>query len=246
MYAYLQVGEDGKAKVVIDKLGSMHVGGDNSPMAREMNYYYNYAHAHFPAMYALETRQWKDAVALQPMSESAPYFRAITYWAQAIGAGHLRDAAAAKKAVEQYDAMIEETRKSNQSYIVNSLKTSGDEARAWLAFAQGKNEDALNLLRPVADKQDQLGKAEVAIPAREMLADMLLEMNRPDQALVEYEKALKTDPNRFNGLYGAAQAAEIAKQPEKARTYYSQLIKNCGSSTERPELSHARTELAEK
>jgi tetratricopeptide (TPR) repeat protein len=246
MYAYLQVGEDAKAKAVIDKLGTMHAAGDHSPMAREMNSYYHYARAHFPAMYALETRQWKDAVALQPMPEGAPHLRAITYWAQAVGAGHLRDVSVAKKAVEQFDAMVEETRKSDEAYIVNSMKNSGDEARAWLAFAEGKNEDALNLLRPVADKQDQLGKGEVAIPAREMLADMLFEMNRPERALVEYEKALKTDPNRFNGLYGAAQAAELAKQPDKARTYYSQLIKNCGSSTERPELSHARTELAEK
>ena len=126
------------------------------------------------------------------------------------------------------------------------MKTSGDEAHAWLSFAEGKNEDALNLMRTVADKQDQLGKAEVAIPAREMLADMLLEMNRPEQALAEYEQALKTDPNRFNGLYGAARAAEMAKQSEKARTYYAQLLKNCGTSSERPELSHARTEIAEK
>ena len=246
LYAYLQVGENSKAKAIVDKLATLHSAGADDPMAREMNFYFKYANAHFPALYDLETRQWKDAMALQPAADVEPQFRAITYWAQAVGAGHLRDAATARKAVEQYDAMVEAQRKGNQPYIANYMKTSGDEARAWLAFAEGKNDEALNLLRPVADKQDQLGKGEVALPAREMLADMLLEMNRPEQALVEYEKALKTDPNRFNGLYGAAQAAEMAKQTDKARTYYSQLIKNCGSSAERQELSHARTEIAEK
>jgi tetratricopeptide (TPR) repeat protein len=247
LYAYLQIGEDSKAKAIIDKLDTMHAAANDDPMAREMNFYFGYAHAHFPALYDLETRQWKDAMALRPMPHAEPRFNAITYWAQAVGAGHLRDAVAARKAADQYDATVEAEHKmdSRRAGSWNS-KTSADEARAWLAFAQGKNDEALNLLRPLADKEDQLGKGEVALPAREMLADMLLEMNRPQEALVEFEKALKTDPNRFNGLYGAAQAAEMAKQPEKARTYYSQLIKNCGPSAERPELSHARTEVAEK
>jgi len=243
-YAYLQIGENGKAKAIVDKMETMHGMNDDSPMGREMNFYLNYAHGHFPVLYALETRQWKDAEALQPMPDASPDFRAITYWAQAVGAGHLRDATAARKAVEQHDAMVKAEEKN--AYIANGMKTSDDEAHAWLAFAEGKNEDALKVIRQVAEKQDQLGKGEVAIPAREMLADMLLEMNRPEEALAEYETALKTDPNRFNGLYGAARAAEMAKQTDKARTYYAQLLQNCGSSTERPELSHARTEVAEK
>jgi len=246
MYAYLQVGENGKAKAIVDKMEAMHLPADDSPMGREMSFYFNYAHADFPALYALESRQWKDAMALQPMPDTLPTMQGIAYWAQAMGAGHLHDAAVASRAVTQYDALVEEVRKANQPYILNFMKTPADEAHAWLAFAEGKNEDALKLMREVADKQDQLGKSEVAIPAREMLADMLLDLNRPEEALAEYEKALKTDPNRFNGLYGAARAAEMAKQTDKARTYYGQLLQNCGSSTERPELSHARTEMAEK
>jgi tetratricopeptide (TPR) repeat protein len=245
-YAYLQIGESGKAKAIVDKVAAMRVTPDDSPMGREMGFYYKYATAHFPAMYALETRQWKDAATLQPHDDFEPMFRATVYWAQAVGAGHLHDVAAARKAVENYDAMLDATRKGDSSYMATYMKGPADEARAWLAFAEGKNDEALNLIRAVADKQDKLGKGEVSLPAREMLADMLLEMNRPEQALAEYETALKTDPNRFNGLYGAARAAESAKQPEKARTFYAQLLKNCGSSTERPELSKARTELAAK
>jgi len=102
-------------------------------------------------------------------------------------------------------------------------------------------------MRQVADKQDQVGKGEVAIPAREMLADMLLALNQPEPALAEYEKSMKIDPNRFNGLAGAAHAAELAKQPAKATAYYAQLLKNCPDPTHsgRPELHSAQQTVAQ-
>jgi tetratricopeptide (TPR) repeat protein len=120
------------------------------------------------------------------------------------------------------------------------------EVDAWLAFAEKRNDEAIRLMRQVADNQDKLGKAEVDIPAREMLADMLLEVHQSENALVEYEKSMKIDPNRFNGLAGAARAAEEAHQPAKASTYYGQLLKNCddGKLSDRPELRSAKTELA--
>src|SRR5437868_14373060 len=107
--------------------------------------------------------------------------------------------------------------------LFKGMETDRDEARAWLAFAEGKNDEALGLLRPIAERQDQVGKGEVELPAREMLADMLLEMNSSEDALAEYEKSLKSDPNRFNGLYGAARAAEFAHYPDKAAAYSVQL-----------------------
>jgi tetratricopeptide (TPR) repeat protein len=103
----------------------------------------------------------------------------------------------------------------------------------------------LSLLRSVADDQDKIGKGETGLPAREMLADMLLDLHRPQDALAEYEVSLHTDPNRFNGLYGAAQAAAQVQQREKASTYYRQLLKNCdGVNSDRAELTEARTLLA--
>ena len=89
-----------------------------------------------------------------------------------------------------------------------------------------------------------LGKAETELPAREMLADMLLDLRRPQEALTEYEMSLRTDLNRFNGLYSAAQAATQVQQKEKAGTYYTQLLKNCeGIRSDRPELAQAKTLL---
>ncbi len=229
------------------EVSRQHLKGvaDVQDMEKSFSGYLNYARAHFPAMYALETHDWKNAEALAPPAGAEPYNQAITYWARAIAAGHLRDAAAARDAIAHYEAMVEATRKGKEAHIAKYMDTGRDEARAWLAFAEGKNEEALRLLRPAADRQDAEGKGEVELPAREMLADMLLEMGRPEQALAEYEKSLKTDPNRFNGLYGAAQAAESAHDSEKAKLYYAQLLKNCESG-ERPELTRAKTLLAKQ
>jgi tetratricopeptide (TPR) repeat protein len=123
---------------------------------------------------------------------------------------------------------------------------SSGEVHAWLAFAEGKKDEAVEQMREVADTQDRVGKQEVDIPAREMLADMMLALKQPENALAEYEKSMKIDPNRFNGLAGAAQAAEMAHQPAKANEYYSQLLKNCdgGKHSDRPELQNAKAEVA--
>ena len=110
---------------------------------------------------------------------------------------------------------------------------------------EGRNEDAIDLLGRVADKQDVEGEEEVALPAREMLGDILLEMGRPEAALLEYEKSMKVDPNRFNGLYGAGRAAELARDRGKAAAYFEQLLNNYdGPTSARSELLHAKSSLS--
>lgn len=241
-YAYLQIGDDTKARAIVDDLATIKADDVES----EFLSYFNGKRTLFPIQYALETRQWKQAIEFQPPAGIEPYASASAYWGQAVAAGHLHDAAGARKAVDQFDAMVEATKKGDKPYIAESMTTDRDEAHAWLAFAQGKNDEALHLLRSVAQKQDTLGKGEVEIPAREMLADMLLELGRAQEALTEYEKSLHTDPNRFNGLYGAARAAELTQQPQKAAAYYAQLLKNCenGLHSDRPELARAKEQIA--
>lgn len=118
------------------------------------------------------------------------------------------------------------------------METEQDEARVWLAFLEGRNEDAVGLLGRVADKQDVEGKGEVALRAREMLGGMPLEMGRPEAALAEYEKSVKVDSNRYNGPYGAGRAAELAHERGKAAAYYEQLLKNCdGPTSTQPALA---------
>ena len=241
-YAYLQVGEDAKAKQIVDKVATMDV-----MPTRDMHGYLDMARAGFPATYEIEMRHWKEAAALEPRKNTKPENAAVTYWARAVGSGHLIDAAAVKQDLAKYDAMVEAVKKSPDAYLAKYMDTDRDEVRAWVAFAEGKNDEAAQIMRAVADKQDALGKGEVEIPAREMLADILLESRHPEEALAEYERSMKIDPNRFNGLYGAARAAEVAKQSATAEKYYAQLVKNCaGATSDRPELARAKAQLAGK
>jgi hypothetical protein len=240
-YAYLQIGDDAAAKAEMDRLAAFH----KQDIESDYRDYYDSMVTGFAARYAIERRQWKEAAALQPVAGALPNVQVETWWARAVAAGHLHDAAAGQDALTHYEQLLEAVRKGPRSYMVNGLKNEHDETQAWAAFAAGKNEEALRLMRAVADEQDKVGKEESAGPAREMLADMLLESNRPEEALKEYETSLKTDPNRFNGLYGAARAADMTQQKQKAAGYYAQLLKNCeGSHSDRPELQQARSLVA--
>ena len=246
LYAYLQTGQDAAAQQILEQskqvLSSMPAMGDDAGMLE----YFGYAAAHFPAIYALELHHWADAAALEPAANASPHLQMITYWARTVGSARLGDVEATRQNAKLYEEAHEATRKTKYAYVLDGPSITRGEVQAWLAFAEKRPDDALRQMRQVADTQDQVGKAEVDIPAREMLADMLLSLNQPENALAEYEKSMKIDPNRFNGLAGAARAAELAHQSAKASAYSAQLLKNCGDApnSDRPELRSAKTVLA--
>jgi hypothetical protein len=246
LYAYLQTGQDDAAKHELEQakqiLASAPTTGDDTGMLE----YYGFAAAHFPAIYNLEMHHWADAAALEPAPNASVDLTMITYWARTIASARLGDVEATRRNVQKFNEAEEATRKSKYAYTLEGPRTSRGEVDAWLAFAEKRNDDAVRLMRQVADTQDKVGKQEVDIPAREMLADMLLELHQPENSLAEYEKSMKIDPNRFNGLAGAARAAEETHQTTKANSYYGQLLKNCddGKHSDRPELRSAKTELA--
>ena len=246
IYAYLQTGQDDAAKRVVEESKQIVASAPKTNDDMGMLEYYGYAAAHFPALYALEMRHWPDVAALEPAAGAPAHMQAITYWARTIAAARQGEVEATRSDAQKFDAMEEETRKTKYAYTLDGPDFPRGEVHAWLAFAEKKSDDALRQMREVADLQDKVGKREVDIPAREMLADMLLEVNRPQEALAEYESALKIDPNRFNGLAGAARAAEMAHQAGKANSYYAQLLKNCnnGRNSDRPELGRAKTMLS--
>jgi tetratricopeptide (TPR) repeat protein len=244
VYAYLQSGREADAAKVIAEIKTMPpiksmYGADFDPQT--------YALSGLPAMYDLELRHWSDAAALTPVAGALPADRAITYWARAIGAARSGNLAQAQKDVEQIDDIHKQLVADKKTDFADGVAQDFEEASAWIAHAEGKDDEAISSLRALADKNDKLGFEPEGIPAREMLADLLLEAKRPQQALVEYQTDLKVNPNRFNGLYGAARAAEEAGKQSDANEYYALLLKVCnGSSSTRPELSRARELLAKK
>ena len=126
------------------------------------------------------------------------------------------------------------------------VEDSRQEAEAWILHAEGKDDEALATLKKLADKEDAEGEEPTAVPAREMLADMLLEAKHPAESLAEYQQDLKFNPKRFNGLYGAAQAAEAAGKQSSATEYYAELVQECAGGTSDPELTRAKGLVAKK
>ncbi len=198
-------------------------------------------------MYPLEIRDWATAAALTPVAVPATAEDSFGYWAKAIGAAHLRQPDEVRKDVNAIEAIHERFVSLKKANFAEATENDLKQARAWLAFAEGKYDDAVETLRPIADKEDALGDEPEGIPTREMIAEILLEAKRPQQALAEYQTDLKLNPNRFNGLYGAARAAEEAGKQSDANEYYALLLKTCaGGNSTRPELSRARELLAKK
>jgi tetratricopeptide (TPR) repeat protein len=124
-------------------------------------------------------------------------------------------------------------------------------AAAWIAYGKGSPEEALTLMRSAADMEDKSEKSAVTpgrlVPARELLGEMLLEVNRPVEALQAFETSEKHDPNRFRGLYGAAKAAALAGDQAKAKAFYGKLVVLVqNADTERPELKEAKAFLVKQ
>ena len=242
-YAFLQTAQDAKAQTIEEEA----VKVNNEGFSRGMEPYYFYVQAHFPALLLLETKNWKQAGSLQPPQNAGPGFEAITYWAQAIGAGHLGNVTAGRAAVHKLDLALAASTESHPDSLVPPVDTYKNEAHAWLAFIENETAAAFELLQPVIHYQEHVGKGETEPPAREMYADMLLELRRPEEAFEQYRLSLKSDPKRFNGLYGAGRSAELAHQMRVATSYYKQLLDNCsqGQRSKRAELERARRVIAE-
>jgi tetratricopeptide (TPR) repeat protein len=247
LYAYLQSGQDARAKAVLaDSAAAIAHFETMSDMGENyMTGMFPYYKTKLPIFYDLEMRDWNAAAALQPIAGAPPETQTLTFWARAVAAGHLHQPQKARDSLREYNALTENIRKGRHAYFADSTgaRIERGEMLAWSAYADGNPADALKQMRESADLQDKVGQGEVDIPAREMLADILLELGRPQEALVEYKKALTLSPNRFNGLFNAGMAAEAAGDKALAQGYYATLLKLTadGSQSTRPEFDHVRT-----
>lgn len=249
VYAYLQVGQDLKAERVLDQTNAAK--RVDSPIFSAA-----YAFAAIPARSALERRQWSEAARLEVHPGDFPwdrfrYAEAITYFARALGAARSGDPAAASKDVEKLAAMQSALSEAKDTYWATQVEIQRLTAGAWLALGSKRNEEGLKLMRSAVELEDSTEKHPVTpgpiIPARELLGDMLIECNQPELALREFETSLRDSPDRFNGLYGAARAAELSGDAKKARTYYTKLVALCDhADSVRAELRKAREFLARK
>jgi tetratricopeptide (TPR) repeat protein len=248
LYAYLQSGQDVKAKEVVEKtsaiLNQLEAMGDMEMMGMGKAFVPMYR-IEFPTIYQLERRDWTAAAAEMPNPSAPPESQLEIFWARGIAQGHLHQAEAARANLAELANQEELVKKEPYAYFLegSGQKITHGELEAWAAFAEGNEKLAIDKMRAAADLQDKVGQGEVDIPAREMLADLLLECKHPQLALAEYKTALKLSPNRFNGLYGAGMGAEAVGDRTTAATFYAQLLKQTdgGANSTRPELAHAKS-----
>ena len=252
-YAYLQGAQDKQAEAVLDELNKI-------PKAEPETFKVAYAYTAIKTRYALERRRWDEAanMSLPPKSlggfpwASFRWAEANVQFARAIGAARSGDAATARDAVGKLGEIREALIVVKGDYDwAKQVEIQHRAASAWLARAEGKDEEALRLMRAAADLEDATDKHPVTpgaiLPVREMLGDLLSELNQPGPALQEYARSLETAPNRFNSIYGAARAAELAKNHAKARAYYEQLMAlTAHADSSRPELQQTRKYLAKR
>jgi tetratricopeptide (TPR) repeat protein len=246
-YGYLQLAQDVAARGVLEEIATL-------PNLAGATFVPAYALAAMPARYALERGRWSEAASLTPSPsevawERMPQAAAITVFARALGAARSGDAAGARESAEGLAALRAALVAANEAYWGEQVDIQRELVLAWRAHVEGRNDEALALMRAAADREDATDKHPVTpgpiVPARELLGELLLELGQPAQALEAFERSHRAEPNRFRGLYGAARAAELLGDREKARTYYTTLLELAAQAdTERTELQHARAFLA--
>ncbi|HEY2499088.1 MAG TPA: hypothetical protein VGK24_18645 [Candidatus Angelobacter sp.] len=226
-YSYMQLGEEAKARQVIEDLNK--VPGRTEDVTTNMR-------ISLMTRNLLELHRWKQALAMEPQGDAQDL--QMIYELHAIAAARTGDVKLARENLKGLETAIKHDREGSRNIKALRLQTS----KAWIDYAQGKQGKALKQMRAMADRQDSDDPGPFAVTAREMLADMLLELHQPGPALAEYEAVLRLAPNRFNPLYGAARAAQLAGKSDKAKNYYTRLRENCPPQADREELQNTGTE----
>jgi len=243
IYAYLQKGENNLAKEQYDYLKTIQ-------QVYPVNFKDAYAFAAIPSRYLLENKIWKEAASLKIYPENFPWQnfpwqKAIIHFTRLLGSVHIGNIDSAKIELKNLNTIYDQLKEQKDLYKANQVQIQIKTSEAWMLFKEGKSSEALAMMHVAADMEDKTEKSPVTpgevIPAKELLGDMLLQMNKPDKALKAYEADLEKHPNRFNGIYGAGLAAERSNNFKKAKLYYQQLTEIANSTTSnRPELGEAK------
>jgi tetratricopeptide (TPR) repeat protein len=254
IYAYLQTGQDLAAGRIVDSLPEIVsrfepkavMSGAGSPSTGY------FALAAIPARYALERRDWKQAEQLTVRETPFPHTEAMTWFARGLGAARLGQATAANESAAALRQIREHLVKAGENYWGLQVEIQELGVRAWAALVEGKKEEALRQMKSAAELEDGTEKSAVTpgplAPARELLGEMLLELNEPAQALEQFEATLSKEPGRFRALYGAARAAQLSGNREASQRYFRELLKVCvhADKAGRSEVTEAGSQTALK
>jgi hypothetical protein len=254
IYAYLQTGKDAAAGRIAGSLPEIAARFDPQAALRgaggpAVGYF---AIAAIPARYVLERQDWKQARELVLRETPFPHTEAITWFARGMGAARLGQAAAANESALALHEIHGRLVKAGEPYWARQVEIQELGVAAWAAFAAGKKQAALRQMESAAALEDGTEKSVVTpgplAPARELLAQMLLQLQEPKRALQQFEATLKKEPRRFRALYGAAHAAQLLGDRQRSQRYFRELLNVCADtdSPGRAELKEARDAVAKQ
>ena len=221
MYARLQRGEKRAARRILDELASKE--------SYQQTFISAYPLAAIPARYAVERSQWREAAALPERTpadfpwEKFAWPEAVTQFARGLGSARSGDVEGARRALERLIDLERRASEANETYFARQIEINRLTVEAWLAHAEGRDADALRLMRSASEIEGSTEKHPVTPgalrPAPELLGDLLQELGRPEEAIGAYEESLQIWPGRYNSLLGAARAADAAGDHDAASGY---------------------------
>ena len=218
IYSYMQTGDLEKAHNFIAQMNQHHPVQATFPAA--------YGLTTIPARVALETRDWKAASLIKPRSpdyfnwDRFPQVEAISYFSKGLGAARNNQLTSAKQSLVALQDLYNKTLKTSPNYWAILVKSHLLVVKAWINYAEGNSQAAIQLSQKAADLEDSVDKNPVTpgavLPARELLGDMLMLNGDFTQALAAYRASLKLSPNRRNSLRGVQAATAKLSRIESA------------------------------
>jgi tetratricopeptide (TPR) repeat protein len=232
MYAYLQKGENDSAKKLLDYLNTI-------VEVHPVNFKVAYTYAAIPSRYLLENKMWKEAGSMRVSPANVewknfPWQEAMFHFTHLLGSVHMGNLTAAEEELRILNRIHDTLINQKDQYKANQVAIQIKSSEAWMRLAERKSNEASTLMQLAADMEDKTEKHPVTpgevIPARELLGDMLMKMNKPGEALKAYKANLEKHPNRLNSLTGAIAAARGTGDSETATVYFQQLMSVVGKT----------------
>ena len=247
VYAYLQLGDNTKAQLEMDKMKMIKEVFPSNHFATA------YALIAVPSRLAVENKNWELATKLElPKTnldwDKATWPKAILHFSRALGFTNTGDFSSAQKELEILVSLRDRLNDAENSYESGQVTIQIEAIKGWIEYSKGNSDKAIEYMKLASNLENKTSKAAVTpgeiIPADELLADLYLVLNRPEEALKAYELNLKGHPFRFNGIYGAAKAAQQLNDTKLAIYYFEKLIKlSKDVNSSRAELLEAKDYL---
>ncbi|MBT7528240.1 MAG: hypothetical protein HN660_02005 [Flavobacteriaceae bacterium] len=248
VYAYLQMGDNVRAQTEMNKMIEIKEVFPSDHFASA------YALIAVPSRLAVENKDWKLATELElPKTNldwnKAPWPKAMLHFSRALGFTNTGNTSKAQKELDILIDLRERLNEAKNSYESGQVTIQIESIKGWIEYSKGNTEKAIEYMKLASKLESETSKAAVTpgeiIPAEELLGDLYMLTGKHKEALKSYELNLKGRPFRFNGLYGAAKAAQKLDNNELAAYYFEKLIKVSEDvNSSRPELSEAKYFLA--